>query len=46
MHLGRDAREAAKIATELNVFCGMGVEFIDLSELAATGMAAVRSYLS
>jgi hypothetical protein len=46
LHLGRDARQAAVVATELNVFCGMGVEFVDLSELAITGKAAVRSYPS
>ena len=46
MHLGRDAREAAKIACELNVYCGMGIEYVDLSELAATGTAPVRSYPS
>lgn len=44
MHLGRDAREACRITCELNVFCGGGVEYVDLSELAATGNAAVRSY--
>ena len=46
MHLGRDAREAAKIACELNVFCGNGVDYVDLSELSVTGNAAVRSYPS
>jgi hypothetical protein len=46
LHLGRDAREAAKVACELNVFCGMGVDYVDLSELAATGTAVVRSYPS
>ena len=46
IHLGRDAREAARIACELNVFCGNGVDYVDLSELATTGKAAVRSYTS
>jgi hypothetical protein len=44
LHLGRDAREAAKIACDLNVYCGNGVDYVDLSELAATGKALVRSY--
>jgi hypothetical protein len=46
MHLGRDAREAAKVACELNVYCGNGVDYVDLSELATTGTAVVRSYPS
>jgi hypothetical protein len=44
MHLGRDAREAVRIANELNVYCGGGVEYVDLSELAARGDANVRRY--
>ena len=44
MHLGRDAREAAKVANELNIYCGGGVDYIDLDELAITGKCAVRTY--
>jgi hypothetical protein len=46
LHLGRDAREAAKVACELNCYCGMGVEYIDLSELETVGKATVRPYAS
>lgn len=45
MHLGRDAREAVKIACELNVFCGGGVDYVDLVELATVGKATVRNYV-
>jgi hypothetical protein len=44
MHLGRDAREAARITCELNVYCGGGIDYVDLSELEITGKAEVRSY--
>ena len=44
MYLGRDAREAAKITCELNVYCGGGIDYVDLVELANTGKAEVRSY--
>jgi hypothetical protein len=44
MHLGRDAREACKIACELNIYCGEGVEYVSLSELKMTGKAEVRPY--
>ena len=44
MHLGRDAREAARIACELNVYCGNGVDYVDLNELASVGKAEVRRY--
>jgi len=44
LHLGRDAREAVKIANELNVYCGGGVDYVDLTELKAVGKAPVRSY--
>jgi hypothetical protein len=44
MLLGRDAREACRIACELNIYCGMGVEYVDLNELAVTGKAEVRTY--
>lgn len=45
MHLGRDAREAVKIASELNCFCGGGVDYVDLVELKATGKAVIRNYI-
>lgn len=44
MHLGRDARQACAVACDLNVYCGNGVEYVDLHELAATGRASIRPY--
>ena len=44
LHLGRDARQAVKVACELNVYCGCGVEYVDLVELSTTGKAEVRTY--
>lgn len=45
LHLGRDAREAVRIACELNVFCGGGVDYVDLIELAAQPTScAIRTY--
>lgn len=44
LHLGRDAREAVKIACDLNVYCGGGVDYVDLTELKLAGTAPVRSY--
>ena len=34
LHLGHSAEYAAKIACELNIFCGGGVDVIDLKDLA------------
>ena len=44
MHLGRDARHAVLVANELNCYCGGGVDFVDLYELARTDTATVRPY--
>jgi hypothetical protein len=46
LHLGRDAREAVRLANELNCYCGGGVDYIDLHELATTGKAHIRNYFS
>lgn len=43
LHLGRDAREAVKVANELNCFCGGGVDYVDLNEITASG-GVVRPY--
>ena len=44
LHMGRDAREAAKIACELNIYCGGGVEYVDLQALHHNNDARVHLY--